>query len=230
MQFDYECQMVEPAEAWLRSKGLMVKREFPTPWGICDLVGCSFNKRNVKRRIRLGQKKPIASHFRTMLLSRIPDKSEANPIDFAHLAGEFSDFFDSERITSELSRLERDKFVVKTRSGSYYKLNGWMPIHRRLVALELKLSRIHDVVRQAIANLEFATESYVGLPMETATRLERSSVFPLLVDRGIGVVGFYVQGHRVLKTPRVGAHSINPIVQAYCAERFWRSYPKGNVT
>lgn len=228
MQFEYEYQMVEPAEAWLRSKGLMVKREFPTPWGICDLVGCSFNKRNVKKRLRLGQKKSIASHFRTMLLSRIPDEDEACPIDFAHLAGEFSDFFDSERITSELNRLERDKFVVKTPSSSFYKLNGWMPIHKKLVALELKLSRVQEVLHQAISNLEFADESYVGLPMERASRLVRSSAVSPFVERGIGIVGLYGHNFRVLRAAAHHRERTNPILQAYSVERFWRQYAKGN--
>ena len=51
MPFNYEHEMVKPAERWLRSEGLLVKREFPLPWGICDLVGCSFNKKNVKKRL-----------------------------------------------------------------------------------------------------------------------------------------------------------------------------------
>ena len=228
MQFDYEYQMVEPAEAWLRSKGLMVKREFPTPWGICDLVGCSFNKRNVKKRLRLGQRKPIGSHFRTLLLSRIPDESEAGPIDFAHLAGQFSDFFDHERIALELDRLERDKFVQKTPTGSFHKLNGWMPVQKKLVALELKLSRVQDVLHQAISNLEFADESYVGLPMETASRLIRSSAILPFVEHGVGVVGLDEESYRVLRSAEHDRQRTDPILQAHCVERFWRHYPKGN--
>jgi len=230
MQFEYEYQMVKPAEAWLKSKGLMVKREFPTPWGICDLVGCSFNKRNVNKRLRLGQKKPIGSHFRTMLLSHIPEENEASPINPAHLVKMFSEFFDEERIALELDRLERDKFVRKTNCGSFYKLNGWMPIHKKLIALELKLSRVQDVLRQAIGNLEFADESYVGLPMETARRLVRSSTASIFIDNGIGIVGLNPEGHRVLRLPKYCRKRTDPVLQAHCIERFWRHYPKGNLT
>ncbi len=229
MQFEYEYQMVKPAEAWLKSKGLMVKREFPTPWGICDLVGCSFNKRNVNKRLRLGQKNPIGSHFRTMLLSHIPEENEASPINPTHLVEMFSEFFDEERIALELDRLERDKFIRKSHTGSIYKLNGWMPIHKRLVALELKLSRVQDVLRQAIGNLEFADESYVGLPMETARRLVRSSTASIFIDNGIGIVGLNPEDHRVLRLPKYCGKRIDPILQAHCIERFWRNYPKGNL-
>ena len=111
MQFEYEYQMVKPAEAWLKSKGLMVKREFPTPWGICDLVGCSFNKRNVKKRLRLGQKKPIGSHLRVMLLSEIPEENDGSLVNPSQLTETYSDFFDADRILFELNRLERDRFI-----------------------------------------------------------------------------------------------------------------------
>ena len=220
--------MFKPAEAWLKSKGLMVKREFPTPWGICDLVGCSFNKRNVTKRLRLGQKKPIGSHFRTMLLSHIPDENESKPIESSHLVGIFSEFFNKERIIYELNRLERDKFVQRTSSGSIYKLNGWMPLHRKIITLELKLSRIQDVLNQAISHLEFADESYVGLPMETARRIVKSDTVTLFIQNGIGIVGLCSKSYKVFRSPGNNRAKTDRVLQAHCAERFWRNYPKGN--
>ncbi len=227
MQFSYEHEMVKPAEAWLKSKRLMVKREFPTPWGICDLVGCSFNKQNVNKRMRLGQKRPIGSHFRTMLLSKIPEENENRPIEFTHIVGLFSEFFDEEHISLELDRLERDKFVCKTNCGSFYRLNGWMPVHKRLVALELKLSRIQEVLHQAIANLEFADESYVGLPMEIAQHLVGNNSVLSFVESGIGIVGLNLEGYRVFRSPSKSKKRVDPILQTYCVERFWRNLPKG---
>jgi hypothetical protein len=228
MQFDYEHQMVEPAEAWLKSKGLMVKREFPTPWGICDLVGCSFNKHNVRKRLQLGQKRPVGSHLRVILLSEIPEETARHSIAPSRLAEMFSDFFETDRIVSELNRLERDRFVRRTPSGSIYKLNGWMPLQRKMVALELKLSRIQDVLRQAITNLEFADESYVGLPMETASRLVRSNAVSPFVERGIGIVGLKREDYRVFRSPKCRKKRTDPVLQAYCVEQFWRHYSKGN--
>lgn len=230
MTFNYEYQMIRPAKAWLKSKGLLIKREFPTPWGICDLVGCSFNRQNVKKRLRLGQKKPIGSHFRVLLLSQIPEKEDGPPISSIRLVKMFSEFFDNEQITLELNRLKRDKFVHQTHSGTFYKLNGWMPIHKRIVALELKLSRVRDGLRQAITNLEFADESYVGLPMQVATRLTKSSVFPLIIEHGVGVVGLDSEDYRVLRTAKCARQSTDIVLQTHCVERFWKDYLKGNST
>jgi hypothetical protein len=224
MQFEYEYQMVKPAEAWLKSKGLMVKREFPTPWGICDLVGCSFNKRSVNKRLRLGQKKPIGSHFRTMLLSLIPDENENHPIEPACLVGMFSEFFDEKRIISELNRLEKDKFIQRTQFGSFYKLNGWMPLNKKLVALELKLSRVQDVLNQAIANLEFADESYVGLPKRKAENLLKRGRVREFADLGIGLLVFTPNKCQLLVKSKPTNSTPDSVLQNYCIERFWRAF------
>lgn len=220
--------MFKPAEAWLKSKGLTVKREFPTPWGICDLVGCSFNKRSVNKRFRLGQKKPIGSHLRVMLLSEIPEENNGPPIAISRLAEMYSDFFSTDRIISELNRLERDKFIQEVSSRSVYKLNGWMPLQRKIVALELKLSRVRDVLRQAISNLAFADESYVGLPMETASCLARGRSILPFIENGIGLIGLHCENYRLFRSSKNDKAKTDPILQAYCVERFWRDYPKGN--
>ena len=222
--------MIRPAKAWLKSKGLLIKHEFPTPWGICDLVGCSFNKQNVRKRLQLGQKKPIGSHFRVLLLAQIPEKEDGPPISSLRLVKMFSEFFDNERITLELNRLKKDKFVHQTHSGTFYKLNGWMPIHKRLVALELKLSRVQDVLRQAITNLDFADESYIGLPMKTATRLIRSNTSPLIIKHGIGIVGFDQEDYRVLRKAKCSRQSTDKVLKTHCIERFWKDYLKDNST
>jgi len=165
-----------------------------------------------------------------MLLSHIPDEKEANPIKLAHLVGIFSEFFDDERIISELSRLERDRFVCQTPSGSFYKLNGWMPLQRTIVALELKLSRIQDVLRQAITNLEFADKSYVGLPLEVVSRLARSGAISVFMENGVGVVGFDRGTHKVIVTARYMGHRTDHVLQTHCVERFWRQYFKDSST
>jgi hypothetical protein len=227
MRFDYENQMVVPAEAWLRSKGLIAKREFPTPWGICDLVGCSFNRHNVRKRLRLSQNKPIASYFRVLLLSQIPDEQD-HPITPRRLAKTFSHFFDEVRIASELNRLEKDRFVRRTPCGSFYKINGWIPLHKKLIALELKLSRITDVLNQAVAHLEFADESFVGLPLPTAKRLLDSKRKGDFVATGVGILGVGSSGCRVLLRPDTSKSNQNAVIQMHCVERFWRTHLKDN--
>ncbi len=220
--------MAKPAQEWLRSQRLQIKSEFPTPWGICDLVGCSFNKKNVKKRYQLGQKKPIGSYFRVMLLDQIPDDSEPRGVTVARLVKRYRQFFNNEQIEMEIGRLERDGFVQKTGRNSFHKLNGWMPLHKKLVALELKLSRVQDALRQAVSNLEFADESYVGLPMGRAQHLMKTKNKVQFLEHGIGVLAVEPSGSKVLLRSKPIKARASEILQMHCVERFWRTYPKGS--
>jgi hypothetical protein len=227
MAFEYEREMVEPAVQWLRGQGLRVKREFPTPWGICDLVGCSLNRNKVRTRLRLRQTKPIRSQLRVHLLSLIPEKGQGSVgVDDLHRV--FDPYLDRERIERELMRLQKDRFIQPAGHDTFDKINGWMPLHKRLIAVELKLSRIDDALCQAINNLGFAGESYVGLPLDVATRLVKGRRKADFVERGIGVLAVGADCCRVvLRAARQGRNE-ERTTQTYAVERFWLPHLKGS--
>jgi len=229
MNFRYESEMTKPVEDWLLSQGMHVKREYPTPWGICDLVGCSLNKNKVRTRLNLGQKRPIGSQFRVLLLSYIPDKEKDEVVSFAELHRQFASFLDESFIEKELVRLIKDKFVQEVQPGIFQKLNGWFPLHKRIVAVELKLTRISEVISQAHSNLEFADESYVGLPYDNAKHLFTSRDRRQLAEKGIGIIGVHKEGIRVFLRSKFNGDP-NPVSAMHCVERFWRTHPKDNLT
>lgn len=228
MTFDYEHQMVRPAEQWLASQGLMTKREFSTPWGICDLVGCLLNEENVRKRLALGQTKPIGPQMRLMILSRIPDQEEDKSVTLYRLYRKFADFFDETRIALEVERLVKNKLVQVTPDGAFQKLNGWVPLHKKVVALELKLTRINDALHQAMNHLEFADNSYVGVPMEIGQHLINNRKKSEFIQEGIGLVGIGRRKCKVLLNPTPNKSHQNEIMRMHCGERFWRTLVKGN--
>ena len=228
MNFRYESEMTKTVEDWLLSQGMQVKREYPTPWGICDLVGCSLNKNKIRKRLNLGQKRPIGSQFRVLLLSYIPDIEKGDTISFTELHKQFANFLDESFIEKELVRLKKDKFVQEVQSGVFQKLNGWFPLHKRIVAVELKLARISEVISQAYSNLEFADESYVGLPYDNAKNLFASRDRRQLVENGIGVIGVHKKGIRVFLRSKFAGDS-SPIFAMHCVERFWRTYLRDSL-
>ena len=228
MRFKYEHEMVKPAERWLHSQGLIVRREFCLPWGFCDLAGCSLNGNKVRIRIARGQTRPIGTPVRVHLLSLIPDVKDDRSIGLGELSEAFRPFLDEGRVESELQRLARGKFVRETPDGMYQKINGWMPLHKRLVAVELKLARISDVLNQAVNNLAFADESYVGLPMETARSLVQTKKKAEFAERGIGIIGIAPQGCEVLLKADPAKANPDEVIQTHCVERFWRTYLKDN--
>jgi hypothetical protein len=228
MVFSYEREMLEPAAQWLRSQGLMAKREFPTPWGICDLVGCSLNKNRVKQRLALRQVKPIGSLLRVHLLSLIPDQDEGNSVSTRDLHAAFAGYLDEDRVGLEVARLIRDRFVKPAGSGTFHKINGWMPLHKRLVAVELKLTRIGDALHQAINNLGFADESYVALPAALAYRLVSRTGDSQFRNKGIGLVAVGSSGCEVLVRATARKVRTDKVVQEHSVERFWQAHIKGN--
>jgi hypothetical protein len=224
MTFAYEHQMQEPVTAWLRAQTLMVKREFPTPWGVCDLVGCSLNAHRVRRRLALGQRKALRSHLRVHLLSLIPDRSERRTISLDELHAHFGVFLDRRRIEREVERLIADRFVEEVGAQAYSRNDRWIPLHKRLVAVELKLARIDDAFAQAVNNLGFADESYVALPAERARRLARSEVRAAFTRKGIGLLAVGAAGSRAVFKARPAPHPPGSVIQRYCVERFWQLY------
>jgi len=222
MIFARENEMTQPVRKWLQRQQLIVKAEFELPWGICDLVGLSFNELQVAKRLSFRQHRPIGPLQRVDLLSHIPDRESGSAITFSRLqksAGAASLAQDLER---DLRSLIADKFVVVGKNGSFQKVNGWAPMHQRILAVELKLRRISEALSQALSNRSFATESYVALPAEVAQRLvcnERHSDFS---KGGIGLLGVTRTTCRVV-LPAFQMAEPDTVLQTHCVERFWRT-------
>lgn len=222
--FRREADMAPSVRRWLKGAGLQVKSEFVAPWGICDLAGLRFNTDRVAHRLRLRQKKPIGSITRAALLLQVPDVETHKSISMDRLANSFASAIAEETVATEVERLIADGFVVRSCRGRLQKVNGWMPLQDRLVAVELKLSRIEEAMQQAKSNLGFADESYVAFPMPVARRIaDNPSKWSGYFDEGIGLIGVLRRCCDVLisHTPSAGLH--DPAIQLYCVEKFWRT-------
>lgn len=224
MSFGYECEMVRPAEEWLGSQGLATKKEFPTPWGICDLVGCSLNADHVQKRLSFGQRRLIGSQLACVLLSRIPDIETGRSASLRRLSSSLAEMCDEGEVAAEVDRLLGRRFVRRTPRGHLQKLNGWMLLHQRLVALELKLTRIDDALHQAICHLTFADQSYVGLPIDRAICLANSQRAAAFVREGIGLVAVGRNSCTTLIEPSPRRNYQSAALQMMCAERFWTAH------
>ena len=218
----FEKDMTEPVRAWMERQGLHVRTECSTPWGICDLVGVTFRVRNVKRRLALRQRSTIGSQFNVAVLATLPDSEVDRGITTSTIQELLGGIASIASIESVLSKLEQRRFVQRT-GDRFAKINGWMPLHDRIVAIELKLDRIEDVIQQAISHVGFATESYVGLPMATARRLVGSPRFERLQKAGVGVIGVEQHSARMLRRSTPGFAATIPWLQMHMAERFWRT-------
>lgn len=222
--FQIESEMLPMAERWLASQGLMTKTEFSNPWGICDLVGCSFDPSRVNQRLAYGQRSAIGPPLRITLLLNIPDYDSRKSISVSALADEFAGLVDEKRIEHEVAKLESLRFVRRTRRGQLQKLNGWMPLQRELITVELKLSRIEEAVQQAMSNRWLTSKSYVALPHRTAARIANSIRQQQFSDSGIGLLAISKAYCRELIKPRRRISKPDRTALAHCIERFWRTF------
>jgi hypothetical protein len=131
--FQREREMAEPVRHWLRRQHPQVKEEFGLPWGICDLVGLSFSECQVAKRLSFRQYRPIGPMHRVELLRHIPDQESGSAITFRRLQKTWRGTAFTPSLEDELRTLIASRFVVPKRSGSLQKLNGWAPMHERIV-------------------------------------------------------------------------------------------------
>jgi hypothetical protein len=227
-KFKFEREMAPYTRSWLVSLGLMVKEEFSTPWGICDLVGVSFSAKRVRQRLKLGQQSAIGPASRIELLNLIPDVSIGKSISVGRLERELDETLPPEELRRELDRLVGSRFIHSTRSGCFQKSDGWVPLHERIVAIELKLNRVSDGLSQAISHLRFATDVYLGLPTDLAMRIASSKRAIEFEHSGVGVVAVSHGSCRVVVAPLRKPHLSDRILQMHCVERFWRTMIRGS--
>lgn len=229
MEFSRESEMLEPVRLWLESSGLKTKAEYVTPWGISDLVGCRLNRRKLAQRMALGQRSPIGPPLRIALLTEIPDVETGEAIHLDQLTDLYHGWLDGTTVSKEINRLVSGHFVQMTGSGSFQKVNGWMPLHSKIVTVELKLERTAEALRQATANQQLTSESYVALPLIVAKKLLVSRQKINLHHAGIGLLGVTKSQCRVLLKPVAApSHQIDRVTQIHCGERFFRDFLKGS--
>jgi hypothetical protein len=226
--FNAEASMTKPARDWMQSLGLEVKPEFITPWGKCDLVGASLRKKSIAHRIRLEQKQAVTSLTRAALLLRIPDVETGKSLRLTTLTKEFSSLIPADLVRHHTEQLIIQNFVRYSRGNQLQKLNGWFPLHKRIMAVELKLTRIDEVMSQARNNLHFAEESYVGLPRDVALRvLAKRARWAEFFDQGVGLLSDAASSCDILIRSHRGFH-VDSLVQFCSTEKFWRNYSKGS--
>ena len=227
-EFRFERDMIPIARNWMSDQGLMSKVEFYTPWGVCDLVGVSLEESRVQDRLNLGQKQAVGPLIRVEILNRVPDIETGTSITIDSLEYLYRELLTPEELRFQLNHLRTGKFVLVNEQGAFQKLNGWAPMHKRIVALELKLTRVEEALSQAVSHLEFVQESFVGLPVKLAERVANSNRVREFRRLGVGIVSVGAEKCVVLLSS-IPPHAVaNRVMQMHCVERFWRTRPRDN--
>ena len=209
-----------PVERWLVSQGFLTKSEFVLPWGICDLVAVQFREESAKQRVIFRQTQPVRSLELIQLLELMP---RHRAITVAKLRGALALSRSSSQLDANLRRLKEMKLVSSPRRNQIQKHAPWAPLQRRIVAVEMKLSRVTAALAQAKPHVAFADECYVALPNDAAVRVSKGNRKRDFLDHGIGLLGVTPNHVRVLIGPGTytAKATLSSPLKAYCTERFW---------
>lgn len=221
--FRYESEMTFAVARWLRRARFTVRTEFQTGSGVSDVVGCKWRPSAVRARLRAGQRRPLGPLLRVAIWDAIPSRLG---IQEEKLAERFADICGAGAVSAELDRLARDKFIRRSDDGRLSRLGSWRDVGERVVAVELKLTRPTEALRQAREYLTFADEVFVALPARMAAAASQGPRGALFADSGVGVLGVSTHGVRVVVQPdeRRRAHALDRVARLHAVERLWRDY------
>lgn len=98
----------------------------------------------------------------------------------------------------------------------------WRPLHRRLIAVELKLARIGEAFQQARWNLTHVEESYVAFPADIAERIaSKRERWQEFFDEGIGLLAVTPELCSVAMPAGPNRQAHAPCIERQ-VEKFWR--------
>jgi hypothetical protein len=144
-------------------------------------------------------------------------------VTIAGLTKQVGEFMKPEQVESDIAALIASRFVVRHTSNRLQKLNGWMPLSKRIVTVELKLNRVSEALSQAKAHCHIADEVYIGLPAPLAERVARSNRRESFKENGIGILGISGRECRVMLPASKTAVDPFSVLKTHCIERIWRT-------
>jgi hypothetical protein len=135
-----------------------------------------------------------------------------------------------EQVEMDIAALMAARFVIRGTANTVQKVNGWMPLSKRIVAVELKLSRVSEALSQAKAHRQIADEVYIGLPMSLAERVAQGSRRDQFRESGIGILGIGRRECSVVLSVAKVFIAPHLVLKTHCVERVWRTALKGKST
>ena len=132
---------------------------------------------------------------------------------------------------TSVGQLVKKKFVVWTENDILTKQNGWHPLQKKLVAIELKMKRFEEALHQATTNKQLTVNSFVAMPIGPANRIARCATScESLKNNGIGLLAVSPTKCERLIKPIAGEVEVLIPAQMQCVERFWNTYVKDRTS
>lgn len=216
-----ESEMLFPIEQWLLNRNYVTKVEIQLPWGICDLVGMKPELDRAVTRLNETGKRTIGNFTNAWLMVHLPSPRARKAVSREDLLTQSAMVMNATQLSAGLDDLVARQLATKTSNGKFQRACSWFPYHDSVVAVELKLSRIEDVLSQATRHKALTKQSYIALPIDLAERLMNSKRRETLEQSGVGLIATDGSKCMEMLMPKTARFEPDPVFAVLVADRFW---------
>ncbi len=192
-----EAQFVKLLENKFAEKGYLTSREVGVGYGIADLVLFKLNKTKCEIRKKNAQYKKLENEEFFKIFDFLPEIGSSKKINMEFLSKNLS-IAQSTLKYNYLKKLEKDGFVKKLNNEFYFKINGWIPLAKEVIAIEAKLKDWKRGFLQANRYKSFAHKVFLAIPMSKGHLVDKE----LLKKHNIGLILFDITKNNI-KTTKV---------------------------
>lgn len=179
-----ELTMVRHLAKIFNKKGFLVKTEIGAGYGIADLVLVKLNKQKCKIRVSNNQTHPLLKESYFAVLKYLPDiNTSLEPLNYPDLLKRtnLSHHFLKYEV---LKTLESCGYIKEVDGNRFFKVNGWVPLAKEVIAIEAKLQDWRRGFVQANRYKSFADKVYLAIPECYLHRVNKE----LLISQNIGLI------------------------------------------
>jgi hypothetical protein len=177
-----EKSFVKQLEKIFIKEGFLTKREVGVGYGVADLVLARLDSKKCAVRVRNKQFKPLLREDFFKIFYHLPEDHKS-PVSLNYLIKK-TNLSESFLKYSILKKLEKDGYVKRTEKNLYFKVNGWIPMAKELIAIEAKMKDWRRGFLQANRYKSFANKVYLAIPSKIEHLVDKK----LLKKHGVGLI------------------------------------------
>jgi hypothetical protein len=117
-----------------------------------------------------------------------------------------------------LRQLKKDKYIKEVDGKFYYKINGWLPLAKEIVAIEAKLKDWKRGFYQANRYKAFADRVYLAVPSTVIHLVDQQ----LLIKHNVGLISLDIKTN--IRKTILEAENQTPLdsnKRSFASEFFW---------
>ncbi|MFH1749628.1 MAG: hypothetical protein ABH837_01905 [bacterium] len=183
-----EKTFVTRLKQYYENEGYLVRREIGAGYGVSDLVLVNLDKPKCRLRKKNRQYDPLLKESYFNILKYIPDfqmDKKTKPVNTEFLSNATNISISTIKY-SLLKELLDLGYIKEEKRGYYFKINGWLPIAKDVIAIEAKMKNWKRGIYQAARYRSFADQVYLAVPPEIEHLIDKK----LLKKVNVGLLVF----------------------------------------